>query len=288
MMSCMTANQRQGEIGLAPNGVESFYQQVREHYDCLAGVYRTFWGEHLHHGLFPNGDESPQQAQALLVDYCLSLLPRIANCRVLDVGCGFGATSILLAERYRCEVTGITLSACQAEHAARVAAKKGLGSRAAFVVANIEQFTFPEEYFDLVWTVEASEHFLDREQFFKNTYKSLRLGGLFLLASWTAASHKDATLNQVAKLSVCSKFQTAAEYVQQIRAAQLWPICCKDLSAKVIPTWHFAEKRAAMAQATACVLPNKFHELAAMVRSVAGAFTSGRLKYHVFVAGRFH
>jgi len=149
-MSCTTINGC--AIATAPNNLEVFYEQVRRHYDSLACAYRTLWGEHLHHGLFPNGDESPQQAQMLLVDYCLSLLP-ITNCRVLDVGCGFGATSVLLAERYGCEVTGITISRCQAEHAARVAGKKRLGGRAAFVVANVEQFTYPEEYFDLVWTV---------------------------------------------------------------------------------------------------------------------------------------
>ena len=235
-MTCTTTNQQEHGKGTANSDAESFYQQVRQHYEPLSCVYRTVWGEHLHHGFFPNGDESPQQAQALLVDYCLSLLPRITHCRVLDVGCGFGATSILLAQRYRCEVTAITISACQAEHGARVASKKKLGARTAFLVANVEQFTYPADYFDVVWTVEASEHLVDRQEFFRNVYKSLRLGGLLLLAAWTAASDNEPTLNEVAEVSICTAFQTAGEYLRQIRASQLRPIYCKDLSAKVIPT----------------------------------------------------
>ena len=36
--------------------------RVREHYDRLSLLYRLFWGEHLHHGFFENG-ESPKRAR---------------------------------------------------------------------------------------------------------------------------------------------------------------------------------------------------------------------------------
>jgi hypothetical protein len=38
-------------------------EAIRDHYDSMAQVYRLFWGEHLHRGLFISGDERPRQAQ---------------------------------------------------------------------------------------------------------------------------------------------------------------------------------------------------------------------------------
>ena len=64
---------------------EFFYERVRRHYDSLSLPYRLFWGEHLHHGLFLNGHESPSKAQLQMVEYCLSLLPSMKGSRVLEI-----------------------------------------------------------------------------------------------------------------------------------------------------------------------------------------------------------
>src|SRR5215469_14980796 len=39
---------------------------IGKHYDEFAWAYRRYWGNHIHHGLFLNGDEDPQQAQELM------------------------------------------------------------------------------------------------------------------------------------------------------------------------------------------------------------------------------
>jgi hypothetical protein len=105
-----------------------FYERGRRHHESLALPYKTFWGEHLHHGLFLSGDKSTKKPQLFLVESCPPLLPSVEKCRVLDVGWEFRATDTLLAEQYRCHVTATTISPSQARYASGRAVERGVRS----------------------------------------------------------------------------------------------------------------------------------------------------------------
>jgi tocopherol O-methyltransferase len=47
---------------------------VAGHYDELDPVYRALWGEHVHHGLWTTGNETPAEAVTALSDRVATLL----------------------------------------------------------------------------------------------------------------------------------------------------------------------------------------------------------------------
>src|SRR5262245_66546563 len=100
---------RRGDVMAGGSGL---VDAVRTHYDRLSFFYRTFWGEHIHHGYW-EADEPPETAQVQLVARLAERAGVPQGARVLDVGCGFGGSSLWLARHRGCHVTGITISPVQ-------------------------------------------------------------------------------------------------------------------------------------------------------------------------------
>jgi 2-polyprenyl-3-methyl-5-hydroxy-6-metoxy-1,4-benzoquinol methylase len=94
--------------------------------------------------------------QRLALEPWLDVRP---NARVLDIGCGVGRWSSLLARR-GAHVTGIDLSATMIDEARRRAAELGVGHRCRFEVQDLAQLATNDE-FDLVLGVTVLQHILD-------------------------------------------------------------------------------------------------------------------------------
>jgi ubiquinone/menaquinone biosynthesis C-methylase UbiE len=71
--------------------------------------------------------------------------------KILDVGCGFGATGIVLAQRFpESQVIGIDLSEPLIQMANRSAAEVGLGERVRFEKADAQRIPYEDRSFDVV------------------------------------------------------------------------------------------------------------------------------------------
>jgi len=254
---------------------------IREHYDSLAFIYETFWGDHIHHGLFVDGD-GPARAQVRLLEHCVGLLGAVGH-DVLDVGCGHGATAVYLVQRHGCRVVGITLSGKQA-HLARVkAAQAGVGKQVSIVTEDAETFAYPAAQFDLVWTMESSEHFTDKRRYLENAARTLRAGGQLLLTAWSG-SMASARVQDVARRFLCPGLWTRQEYESVVATAGLRLRISEDLSDRVARTWEICRQRAQAAKVAVKLLPAAAREFVAGIDVILDAYQSGKLTYLVIAA----
>ncbi len=152
---------------------------VAVHYDELDAAYRRIWGDHVHHGYWRTGRESPAEAAEALVGLVEARLGLSPGQDVCDVGCGYGATAAALAGRRGVSVVGLTVSSVQ-ERVARSRATPGVTCLRRDWLDN----GLPDASFDRAYAVESSEHMVDKQRFFTEAARVLRPGGRLVVCAW--------------------------------------------------------------------------------------------------------
>jgi tocopherol O-methyltransferase len=155
--------------------------KVIEHYDLVSPYYRSLWGEHLHHGYWIRGDESKERAQLQLIQHLAQLTNVKPGSDILDIGCGFGGSSLYLAKNYGAAVIGITNSPGQVQMAIKAAAKERLNAK--FLLMDAEAMGLRKQ-FDLLWCVESISHYQHRAAFFASAAKLVKPDGVFAITDW--------------------------------------------------------------------------------------------------------
>ena len=151
-------------------------------------LLERLWGEHIHLGFYPEGYENIDFRKAKvqfvheLVKWSgLDKLPK--GSRVLDVGCGIGGSSRILAKYYGFNVTGITISPVQVKRARELTSHQ---LNCSFQVMDALDLKFEDGTFDAVWSVEAGAHMNDKTKFADEMLRTLRPGGYLALAEWNS------------------------------------------------------------------------------------------------------
>jgi MPBQ/MSBQ methyltransferase len=161
------------------------------------GILEFYWGEHIHLGHYG----SPPQRKDFLTaksDFVhemvhwggLDQLP--PNTTLLDVGCGIGGSSRILARDYGFAVTGITISPQQVKRAQELTPKE---LDVQFLVDDAMALSFPDASFDVVWSIEAGPHMPDKAVFAKELMRVLKPGGVLVVADWNQRDDRQKPLN---------------------------------------------------------------------------------------------
>ena len=161
------------------------------------GILEFYWGEHIHLGHYGS---PPHRKDFLAAKHdfvhemvrwgSLDQLP--AGTTVLDVGCGIGGSSRILARDYSFSVTGVTISPEQVKRAQELTPPE---VDARFQVDDALALSFPDASFDVVWSVEAGPHMPDKAQFARELMRVLKPGGILVVADWNQRDDRQQPLN---------------------------------------------------------------------------------------------
>jgi tocopherol O-methyltransferase len=217
------------------------HEKIRDLYDRVSPYYHSLWGEHIHHGYWIRGDETKEQAQLQLIEHLAQVAGITSGRRILDVGCGFGGSSIYLARNYNAEATGITISPVQLEMANRAASAQQVNAK--FLLMDAQAMHF-DHSFDVVWSVESISHYQDREKFFASAADLLKPGGTLAVIDWfkkaglTPAEHNK--FIRLIEKGMLVELQTMEHYKTTLESNQLQVVQTEILNKYCAKSWDLS------------------------------------------------
>jgi MPBQ/MSBQ methyltransferase len=164
-------------------GLEQYYREAGPDY---AAWSREF---NMHFGYFRAG-ANPLRREAMLEQMNVEVLARlqvegIAEPRLLDLGCGLGATLRSFARRLpHAQLLGLTRVPWQVERARALNNAAGCGERVCIVEGDYEDTLLPSSSYDGLYAVESSCYArgADKSALLTEAHRLLRSGGRLVVA----------------------------------------------------------------------------------------------------------
>ncbi len=199
------------ESGTHERRVEAFYSRGADGFGDCHGGYLNF-------GLWEPGFSYLQAAENLVTR--LGRWGELgSDSNLLDVGCGFGAQDILLAQKFAPSlITGIDVTYPHVLAGQRRAQEAGLTLSVRFQHGSATELSFPDASFSHVLSIEGVVHFNTREKFLRQASRVLQPGGVLLLADYALAREPRKLVDRAFLKAACKGWQVPDENIDTIES----------------------------------------------------------------------
>jgi len=149
------------------------------------------------------------------------VVPKLkAGAHVADVGCGYGASTIIMAKAFpKSKFVGYDFHKPSIEYARKSAATSGVSSQVSFEVARAQDY--PKKDFDLVTFFDCLHDMGDPASAAKHVRQSLKLDGSWMIVEPYANEKTEDNLNPVGRIyySASTMICTPASKAQEVGLA---------------------------------------------------------------------
>jgi SAM-dependent methyltransferase len=198
---------QEGSPAFVPGAFQLATALVKDEEKIAAAFQRGHgvgWHEH-HHDLFEGTERffRPGYAANLIPSWIPALEglqeKLESGALVADVGCGHGASTILMAQAFpRCELVGFDYHEASVEHARKASAEAGLDGRVSFEVAAAKEY--PGEGYDFVTMFDCLHDMGDPVGAAAHVRRTLAADGTWMIVEPFAGDRLQDNLNPVGRV----------------------------------------------------------------------------------------
>ncbi len=199
------------------------------------------WGINYHYGFWDESTNHLLKATRKLNEVLSQIAKISKKDHILDAGCGVGGSSIYLAKKFGCRVTGITICPRQIDFAYSNAKREGVGKQTEFIEMDYLKTEFSDSYFDVVWGVESICHAAGKDKFIQEAYRVLKNGGRLIVADGFASKNdcnpkEQRSMDKWLKGWAVNYLETPENFIQFAKNTGFQNGNYQDITKKVFPT----------------------------------------------------
>ena len=173
------------------NSQENSRKNIHAHYDLGNNLYEAFLDTNMLYSsaLYNEADDSLEQAQINKMDRLCQQLELKASDHVIEIGTGWGAMAIYMADQYGCQVTTTTISEEQHTYAEQKIKERGLEDKVTLLKEDYRNLTGTYDKLVSIEMIEAvGKQFLP--SYIKKCESLLKSRGLMAIQAITIADQR--------------------------------------------------------------------------------------------------